>query len=735
MVYTASGQPLYLPPHARKVPDHSSIYNIDQSIQDDGMQSLLSAIELDIGHGRDGSEYLSNPSLQSSFVDSPGHQELMADLLGTNFGNDESEDVLSTQFNDFSRAVTPFPADDQAALALSTDLDLHFNSCDRYKDPIMAEAQIPPRRQWPGLLARFKDNQVRQQHISSVIKEHMVDILDPDHKRPLHGRGLVTIKFAWPSVAQKSYGNEKRLLTPFPICSVDGPLHSVGGDEVKTHLTIIPSDGDMMVVPYTANFDPSQNSTFKTLHINNENIGRSKVVNFKYQLTQKGLYDPLDIPLIDLNSPDVILLSKPSKKTSRLKIQSSFIFMQSAVSLFTRINSQTARTKYLTLESEARLGVQSDSWLPFTILSYRNGQINNEIRMRPLLYGETIVLRDPQQRYTSDPLIVRRCEGKTIIDKSGGNVSQMQRIVLEKATKGVSADPAVVDESGPSMSNQRLFLSSKEAQQPRDVRNYKCIPLPFTSFETATIREGSDVLEMEDAGQWTIVGVMSQSFTFLDTLSDPGPGRDTSVVSELPSDSALQPPAVEEPSRKRKLGQLDAPDLEEDSEGRNKRDRAEDSEPSTDVTTPLAATDKSVDSPVEVLHDSATDAAIEVSVPLQPSPADTDLLRIQTPLTPFPTLLSSPVYLPSSNRLHLQVRDFWQLSSAMSHPDIYLGAKGPLTITALQQSTILPTDAALEVELPTRAEVGMDRAPLLFVREDGLVVPANCMVDVPQPAS
>lgn len=721
MVYTASGQPLYLPPHARKQTDRNFLYHVEQDVLDNGMQSLLSAIELDISHGGTGSDYFSGPSINSSFVDSPDHQELMADLLGTSFAIEEDLSHSGCLSNT-SAALPLDPGNDQDT---QHSMAAQMFLSQQYTDTMALPPPPPVPRQWSGVHKIWHDKARRDARLKSVIADHLELFDKPVVNQPSPRNKLTRMTFAWPAVAQKSYGHEKRLLTPFPICTIQGRARELCGDTPLAHLTIVPSDSTMSTVPCTANFDSNRRLAYKYLHISNDGIGRSKAVNFKFHMAQNGSHSPSEIPLLEFSTPSIILLSKPSKRTSRLKLQSSFIYTETPVSLFSRINSQTVRTKYLTLEDD-RLSVESDSWSSFSIHSFESMFRKEAAVMRPLLYGEKIVLKHVKSGFVSDPLIVRRLEGKVIVDGPGGNISQMQKIVLEKVLDASQGSSAMPGESG----HIRRFLSAREAQKPRDLKSYNVLSLPFTDYEPATVcDDGSGHLEIDDAGHWTIVGVASREYTFLDTLSLDAEGPDDRLSSTDSDDARLS--TTEEGKRKRSRTSTteEAPALDSES-----KKRCTVTAQATIDSGMVQGSESAVKPPTSPPKSPATSDVLQHSAGTMSAAATTNM-HVQIPLAPFPSLLSAPIYLPSSNRLHLQIRDFWQTSSLLKQVEIYLGAHGPLVITALQQSPVICTDAALEVELPSREEVGRESVPLLFVREDGIVTSADCVVHIPPPPS
>ena len=66
------------------------------------------------------------------------------------------------------------------------------------------------------------------------------------------------------------------------------------------------------------------------------------------------------------DSAPVTIISKPSKKTAKTRNISSCILAGGPVSLFNRINSQTVRTKYMTIEHN-QLCASNIAWSAFAV--------------------------------------------------------------------------------------------------------------------------------------------------------------------------------------------------------------------------------------------------------------------------------------------------------------------------------------------------------------------------------
>lgn len=644
MVYTANGKPLYIPPSARK---HGSS-------DGNGMQSLLSAIELEMAHGRNPQSQV-DPSLTNQFdPHGSSHQELM-DLIHTNFTNEEPAVSHTAAKNDAALETVAVDAGDVETAGDSPTVVNQFETG--------AYVQAPSRkRKWPGLDERWADKAIRTEQIRSVINEHLPALtlqLDPQ----LSGEftRITRISCAFASVGQKSYGTEKRFLTPAPICTISGNYSSILGESPVAHMSIHAEESAAESLLQSAVFGPDMQTTFKALHINNGTVGKSKAFNLKLQIAEKNNTNPMDLPFAEFDTPDISIISKASKKASRQRIQSAFVHSGSTISLYNRINSQTVRTKFLTIEA-GRLSVRSEQWTPFRIEICDDTEQDLSGPSKTVQYGHTVTLTDMRTGFKTDPLVVRRLEKDTVDEQAKGNVSQMQKVVLERCTPGNNGaqDPTSESPLLAAALQERTFLSAQSAQKlqkdgdgPSDF---------FADYLPYDVLPDTGGIKMDDSGLWTLVGISSFEFTFLDTLTDaPSSQADVDV------------------SRKKR-------------------------------------------SKFSMAHVGAL-AALTGDSPTS------EVVRIQTPITPFPTLMAQPVYLEQSSRLHLQIRDFWHMNSELPTPEIWLGSCGPLSIIALQQSEVFATDAALEVALPTSRQMqGAESAPLLFVRQDGLVFLGGCDV-------
>ncbi|KAJ2614431.1 hypothetical protein H4S08_001711 [Coemansia sp. RSA 1365] len=249
-----------------------------------------------------------------------------------------------------------------------------------------------------------------------------------DH--PLCRSNQVVITCYHASVAQKSYGGEKRFLCPPPAVLMYGEgssaqiahhspmLLSVVTDTGALEKADVPrlskqdstadrkgsrDDSLIYIPPATGSagsghlcngtrssssahaplecqtsFNERNVALFKSLHV----TGMQKAKSFRLHLdllapsgASRQLCNhnqkPWQAPgaYASLESDPVAIISKPSKKTAKARNQSSCIREGSLISLFNRINSQTFRTKYLNVDHRTNRWVaQSHNWSPLEVV-------------------------------------------------------------------------------------------------------------------------------------------------------------------------------------------------------------------------------------------------------------------------------------------------------------------------------------------------------------------------------
>lgn len=195
--------------------------------------------------------------------------------------------------------------------------------------------------------------------IRRIVRDHVTH--DPTRVMP-----MTTVICLHAAVAQKSYGSEKRFLCPPPVVHVEGPVWQMRNQQLS--MAVVGENGER-ANDQRAPLDANMNASFKFLHV----TGTAKAKNFQLSL---DIAEPLhasdgpDAPTgrvwASFDSALVTIISKPSKKTAKTRNISSCILAGGPVSLFNRINSQTVRTKYMTID-HAQFCASNVAWSAFNV--------------------------------------------------------------------------------------------------------------------------------------------------------------------------------------------------------------------------------------------------------------------------------------------------------------------------------------------------------------------------------
>lgn len=290
-------------------------------------------------------------------------------------------------------------------------------------------------------------------------------------------------------VAQKSYGVEKRFLCPPPMVQVSGvPSSSVNKQLLRVN--IINEDGSRGV-SQQAMLDEQGRTSFKYLHVTD--AFKSKMFSLRFKLN--GADDSM--PTQSLISKPITIISKPSKKTSKTGNNAMAIVSGATVCFFNRVNSQTVRTKYMTVD-DRRLSAKNSSWSTFEILAV-NPDNTVDVNGFVINYGSLVILRNLETGVYSDMLLIKKAAKDVIIHDSVGPVSQMQKIALVH----------------PTMPNMCLSI------------------VPATSFNNNTPYLGYtpfvDGKPLDNHMSWTIVGVEKTQYKLM--------SKDAPHSSSVPSES------------------------------------------------------------------------------------------------------------------------------------------------------------------------------------------------------
>jgi len=198
--------------------------------------------------------------------------------------------------------------------------------------------------------------------IRRIVREHVSQ--DPARVMP-----MTTVICLHAAVAQKSYGSEKRFLCPPPIVHIEGPLWHMRNQQLS--MAVVSEAGERSF-EQKAPLDNNMVASFKFLHV----TGTAKAKSFQLSLDiaepPTSSLAPESTETISgrvwatFDSAPVTIISKPSKKTAKTRNISSCILAGGPVSLFNRINSQTVRTKYMTID-HAQLCASNVAWSAFNV--------------------------------------------------------------------------------------------------------------------------------------------------------------------------------------------------------------------------------------------------------------------------------------------------------------------------------------------------------------------------------
>ncbi len=179
---------------------------------------------------------------------------------------------------------------------------------------------------------------------------------------------MTTVICLHAAVAQKSYGSEKRFLCPPPVVHIEGPLWHMRNQQLS--MAVVSESGERSF-EQKAPLDNNMTASFKFLHV----TGTAKAKSFQLSLdiaepplalTPEGGESSSGRVWAAFDSAPVTIISKPSKKTAKTRNISSCILAGGPVSLFNRINSQTVRTKYMTID-HTQLCASNVAWSAFNV--------------------------------------------------------------------------------------------------------------------------------------------------------------------------------------------------------------------------------------------------------------------------------------------------------------------------------------------------------------------------------
>lgn len=405
----------------------------------------------------------------------------------------------------------------------------------------VAPARTPGPAPPPRERAHTLTEEEHRQRTAEVVREHMrQEALGTGGTVPV----MTKIKCLHASVAQKSYGSEKRFLCPPPLVQVTGALRHAPQSSLLL-MQVQGEDGDSFSGEQIAALDDAQQARFSELHV----TGTGKAKCFRLQLhlltpregaepTKRLRLGSSDSAAVrgaswaSFDSAPIGIISKPSKRIAKARNVSAHITKDASVSLFNRINSQTYRTKYLCAQ-DGRLSAQSRSWTAFRLVLLARRAASgprDAVDESVLTYGSVVVLVDPVSGAATDPLVLckvdrgRICppvDGPATVDdedmSARGAVTQMQKVALMRfvpSSEGWTIDPHAPRTylcAGPPPHDASALRMGDAAEEAH------VLPLTFSPARPAAWEPNQAPLdEAEDAFCWTLVSISHFEYAFVD---------------------------------------------------------------------------------------------------------------------------------------------------------------------------------------------------------------------------
>ncbi|KAI7818423.1 beta-trefoil DNA-binding domain-containing protein [Gamsiella multidivaricata] len=354
---------------------------------------------------------------------------------------------------------------------------------------------------------------------------------------------MTTICCLHASVAQKSYGSEKRFLCPPPIVNIQAPhgdSKSALSSKPQVTMSVVCESENNNSLGQRSTLEDDHTGTFRYLYV----TGSAKAKSFQLKLqvygraclpngfisndsipseTEEGVVNTADLPepYAVFDSAPIAIISKPSKKTAKARNVSSCILAGSLVSLFNRINSQTVRTKYMSVQ-DGEFCAKSSTWSSFSVTIVSNGPSNparvgspkshhRQSAMQsssPITYGAEIILTETATGLQSDRLIVCKVENGRIQENATGPICQMQKVALMSTERNKDGEPVYLSAVG---NDHQVGRYMDHSTSTKTILKYQ--PSTMAGGNTDIMKPGSD-----DFLCWTIVGISKFEYTYFESL-------------------------------------------------------------------------------------------------------------------------------------------------------------------------------------------------------------------------
>ncbi|KAF9921769.1 hypothetical protein FBU30_008184 [Linnemannia zychae] len=380
-----------------------------------------------------------------------------------------------------------------------------------------------------------------------------------ESKDPSTRYQMTTISCLHASVAQKSYGSEKRFLCPPPIVNIQAPhdgSNSALSSRPQVTMSVICETGDNNSgLGQRSTLEDDRTGTFRYLYV----TGTAKAKSFQLKLqvydraclpngfvaatgadAEEGVVNVADLPApyAVFDSAPIAIISKPSKKTAKARNVSSCILAGSLVSLFNRINSQTVRTKYMSVQ-DGEFCAKNSTWSAFSITIVSNGPCGlgrigspkSHHRQSPvqssspITYGAEIILTETETGLQTDRLIVCKVENGRIQQNATGPICQMQKVALMSTERNEDGEPVYLSAVG---NDHQVGRYMDHSTTTKALLNYQ--PSTMIGGNPDFLKPGGD-----DFLCWTIVGISKFEYTYFESLPPASESETPHPITPFPT--------------------------------------------------------------------------------------------------------------------------------------------------------------------------------------------------------